>query len=112
MNTSTLPPAPNPVRNRDWHRLLGMFLVVYFQNSPYEVEIERDLSIKQQFLDMCVIERQADLPFDRYPDGMNNMARYNLISYKSMHEAFSLWSLLELLGHYVNYRLAVIQRAT
>ena len=81
-----------------------MFLTVYFKDSPYEVEIERDLSSKRQLLDMSVIQQHADMPFDRYPDGLENMVRYNLISYKSLHEAFGLWSLLELLGHYVNYR--------
>lgn len=90
--------------NRDWHRLPGVFLTVYFKDSPHEVEIERDLSSKRQLLDMSVIQQHADMPFDRYPDGLENMARYNLISYKSLHEAFGLWSLLELLGHYVNYR--------
>jgi len=96
--------ASDKIPPRDWHRLLGIFLTLHFRDSPYGVEVERDLSSKQQFLDMIVIEREKGIPFDRYPDGLENMARYNLISYKSLHEAFGLWSLFELLGHYVNYR--------
>ncbi|OSO93893.1 hypothetical protein B7O87_05170 [Cylindrospermopsis raciborskii CENA303] len=30
--------------------------------------------------------------------------QFNIISYKSIHESFTVWSLMELIGHYVNYR--------
>jgi len=33
----------------NWHRLFGLFLIDYFTDSPYMVELEKDLSIKQQF---------------------------------------------------------------
>jgi hypothetical protein len=33
-----------------WHRLFGLFLVDFFTDSPYTVELEKDLSLKQQFL--------------------------------------------------------------
>ena len=79
-------------------------MTVYFEDSPYEVEIEKDLTVKKQLLDIILIERDKTISFDRYPDGLENMSRYNLISYKFLHEYFDLWSLFELLGHYVNYR--------
>jgi hypothetical protein len=30
--------------SRDWHRLFGLLLTDFFSGSPFEVEIERDLS--------------------------------------------------------------------
>ena len=88
----------------EWHRLLGLFLTIHFEGSPYGVEVEKDLTVKKQLLDVILIERDKSIPFNRYPDGLENMARYNLISYKSLHESFDLWSFQELHGHYVNCR--------
>jgi len=34
-----------------WHRLFGLALADFFSGSPFVVELEKDLSIKQQFLD-------------------------------------------------------------
>ncbi|WP_435183934.1 hypothetical protein ACRYJJ_03750 [Cylindrospermopsis raciborskii G7] len=90
--------------NRDWHRLLGMFMTVHFYNSPYEVEVEKDLTIRKQLLDIIIIKRYKDSGFNLYPAGLENMSKHNLISYKSIHESFTVWSLMELIGHYVNYR--------
>ncbi|WP_061547227.1 hypothetical protein [Cylindrospermopsis raciborskii] len=94
--------SQNP--NRDWHRLLGMFITVHFYNSPYEVEVEKDLTIRKQLLDIIIIKRYKDSGFNLYPAGLENMSKHNLISYKSIHESFTVWSLMELIGHYVNYR--------
>jgi hypothetical protein len=90
--------------NRDWHRLLGMFITVHFYGSPYEVEVEKDLTIRKQLLDIIIIKRYKDSGFNLYPAGLENMSKHNLISYKSIHESFTVWSLMELIGHYVNYR--------
>jgi hypothetical protein len=92
---------------RDWHRLFGMFVTAHFENSPYQVEVEKDLTVKKQLIDVTVVRREAAGNFDRYPDGLENMAEHNLLSYKSLHESFTVWSLLELGGHYVNYRKQV-----
>ena len=92
---------------RDWHRLFGMFVTAHFENSPYQVEVEKDLTVKKQLIDVTVVRREAAGSFDRYPDGLENMAEHNLLSYKSLHESFTVWSLLELAGHYVNYRKQV-----
>ncbi len=44
-------------RLRDWHRLFGLLLIDYFTGSPFVVEVERDLSVQQQFLDVVVVRR-------------------------------------------------------
>jgi hypothetical protein len=41
------------------------------------------------------------------PDGLDNLATHNLITFKSHHEALDDWTLKELTGHYVNYRKQV-----
>ncbi len=41
------------------------------------------------------------------PDGLDNLAQHNLLSYKSIAEPFDDWTLDELIGHYVNYRKQV-----
>jgi hypothetical protein len=81
-----------------------MFITVHFYGSPYEVEVEKDLTIRKQLLDIIIIKRYKDSGFNLYPAGLENMSKHNLISYKSIHESFTVWSLMELIGHYVNYR--------
>lgn len=45
----------------DWHRLFGLTLTGYFTNSCYRVELEKDLSIKQQLLDILIIEQELTI---------------------------------------------------
>ncbi len=89
----------------NWHRLFGIGLIDLFAYTDYEVELEKDLSIKQQFLDVVIIEkvRMGKLPGD-LPDGLDNLAQHNLLTYKSFRESLTSWALDELVGHYVNYR--------
>jgi hypothetical protein len=93
---------------RDWHRLFGLFLTDFLTGSPFTVEIERDLSTQQQFLDVLIL-RQSDGKFDDrlLPDGLDDLAVHNLITFKSRHEALDDWAMKELIGHYVAYRKAV-----
>ena len=88
----------------NWHRLFGLALIDFFSNSPYEVELEKDLSLKQQFLDIVIIKKNQNTFLRALPDGLENLSRYNLLSYKSLREPFDDWALKELTGHYVNYR--------
>ena len=88
----------------DWHHLFGITLKDYFAGTPYAVELEADLSLKKQFLDVVIIDKQEGKPPDTLPDGLENLAAHNLLSYKSMHEPFDVWAADELIGHYVNYR--------
>ncbi|MGH7454948.1 MAG: hypothetical protein ACRENG_26565, partial [bacterium] len=66
--------------------------------------MEKDLSLKQQFLDVVIIEQHAGRPLPEPPDGLENLARHNLLTYKSIRQPLNGWALDELIGHYVNYR--------
>jgi hypothetical protein len=88
----------------DWHRLFGLILTDFFAGSPFEVDLEKDLSLHKQLLDVVVL-RKGEGPFTgRLPDGLEELAAHNLITFKSHREALDDWALKELTGHYVNYR--------
>ena len=88
----------------NWHRLFGIGLIDLFTGTNYTVELEKDLSIKQQFLDVIIIEQtQGGIATD-LPEGLENLAKHNLLTYKSLREALDSWAIDELIGHYVNYR--------
>lgn len=91
----------------NWHRLFGLFLIDFFTNSPYAVELEKDLSIRQQWLDVVVLRKMPGVLQRRLPDGLDGLADHNLLTYKSLHEPLDDWALKELVGHYVNYRKQV-----
>jgi hypothetical protein len=91
----------------DWHRLFGITLTDFFTDTAYTVELEKDLSLKKQFLDVVVIEKKEGRIPDELPDGFENLAKHNLLSYKSFREPFDDWSADELIGHFVNYRKQV-----
>jgi len=93
----------------DWHRLFGLLLTDFFTDSPFAVEIERDLSAQQQFLDVVILRRGRGRFTEHLPDGLDNLAEHNLITFKSHHEALDGWALKELIGHYVAYRKLVSQ---
>jgi hypothetical protein len=85
----------------NWHRLFGIFLVDYFTDTPYLVELEKDLSLTQQLLDVVVIKKESGEFQATLPDGLENLTTHNLLSYKSMRESFDSWAIHELIGHYV-----------
>jgi len=91
----------------DWHHLFGMTLTDYFTGTAYRVELEKDLSIKKQLLDVVIIAKRrgkTETTPAELPDGLENLAAHNLVSFKSLHEPFDDWAADELIGHYVNYR--------
>jgi hypothetical protein len=88
----------------NWHRLFGLGLTDYFTDSGYEVKVEIDLSIRQQYLDVLIIEQESGSQTSELPDGLENLARRNLVTYKSLRQVLDAWALDELIGHYVNYR--------
>src|SRR5215203_4697410 len=92
---------------RDWHRLFGLLLTDYFTGLPFVVEVERDLSEQQQFLDVVIVRRGRGRINIRLPDGLQDLAEHNLITFKSHHEALDSWAMKELIGHYVAYRKLV-----
>ncbi|WP_295578426.1 hypothetical protein [uncultured Lamprocystis sp.] len=80
--------------------------------------MEEELSLKSQRLDILIIERRdaagatADpAGVDGLPDGLENLAAHNLLSYKSAAEPFNAWALEELISHYVTYRKLASLRA-
>ena len=87
-----------------WHRLFGLALSSFFRDSPFEVELEKDLSLKRQLLDVVIVRKRAGILTQPLPDGLDNLAEHNLLTYKSWHEPLDDWVLKELTGHYVNYR--------
>jgi hypothetical protein len=92
---------------RDWHRLFGLLLIDFFTGSPFVVEVERDLSQQQQFLDVVIVRRGRGRFAGRLPDGLGDLAPHNLITFKSHHEALDALAMKELIGHDVAYRKLV-----
>src|SRR3954452_7911499 len=92
---------------RDWHRLFGLLLTDFFTDTPFTVEVERDLSVQQQLLDVVIVRRRPGRFAGRLPDGLDDLAAHNLISFKSPQEPLDGWALHELIGHYVSYRKLV-----
>src|SRR3954454_18282850 len=89
---------------RPWHRLFGLSWMDFFRGTDIEVETEIDLSLKQQFIDVVLIRRGPG-PLPRpLPDGFEELAAHNLVTFKSHQEALDGWALWELIGHFVNYR--------
>ena len=106
--------APTP-----WHRLFGIALTDLFTGRPWRVELEKELALKGQRLDVLIIERRPGQAADRdptmvddLPDGLEDLAGHNVLSFKSKQESLDAWALDELVGHYVTYRkLASIEAA-
>src|SRR5712691_486392 len=92
---------------RDWHRLFGLLLTDFFTGSPFAVEVERDLSAQQQFLDVAILRRGRGRFSGRLPDGLEGLRPHNLLTFKSHHEALDGWALQELSGLDVAYRKLV-----
>lgn len=92
---------------RPWHRLFGLSLVDFFRGLPVSVEFEKDLSLKQQLLDVVLIRKGAETLTCPLPDGFEGLVSHNLVTFKSFQEALDGWALNELVGHYVNYRKQV-----
>lgn len=70
-----------------WHRLFGLTLKDFFSDTGYEVELEKDLSVKQQFLDVVIIEKEDGKLPKELPDGLENLASHNLMTYKSHQQS-------------------------
>jgi hypothetical protein len=88
---------------RPLHRLFGLSWMDFFQDTSITVETEIDLSRKQQFLDLVILRKGLEpIPW-KLPDGFEDLAAHNLLTFKSYQEALDSWSLCELVGHYVNY---------
>jgi hypothetical protein len=69
----------------NWHRLFGLMLMDYFTGRGFRVELEKDLSLKRQYLDVVILEQEEEKPdLSGICDGFDNLAVHNsLLSYKS-----------------------------
>jgi hypothetical protein len=92
---------------RPLHRLFTLAWMDFFEGTPIAVEPERDLSLKQQFLDLVFLRKGLGAILRPLPDGFEVLGTYNLVTFKSYQEALDAWALCELIGHYVNYRKQV-----
>ena len=92
---------------RPLHRLFDLTWSDYVQGTVITMESEMDLSLKQQFLDLVLIRKSSEPIPKRMPDGFEDLAAHNLVTFKSHQETLDGWTLCELVGHYVNYRKQV-----
>ena len=97
-----------------WHRLFGIALTDLFTGRPWRVEVEKELALKSQRLDILIIEQRPGAKaaagpdaLAGLPDGLDNLAANNLLTYKSRRQPLDAWALDELLGHFVTYRKLV-----
>ncbi len=58
----------------DWHRLFGLVLSDLFAESPWIVELEKDLSATRQLLDVVIVRRGQGSFSERLPDGLDPLA--------------------------------------
>jgi hypothetical protein len=91
----------------DWHRLFGITLTDFFVHSPFQVEVEYNVSIQQQFVDVVVVRRQPGLWARALPHGLAPLALYNLFTFKAGGQALNGDAIRELLGYFVAYRKLV-----
>jgi len=93
----------------NWHRLFGMALIDLFTHSEYQVDLGFYTAMKLPFLAM--VSRRIPLrespPAPPLPEGFLNLARHNLLTYKSPSETLNILSLTELVAHYTRYRQQV-----
>jgi hypothetical protein len=54
----------------------------FFAHSPFVVELEKDLALKKQLLDVVVLRRGPGPFAGQLPDGLNDLAAHNLITFK------------------------------
>jgi len=90
-----------------WHRVFGLTLMDVLANSNYEVELEKELSLKKQYLDVVIIRKTVGESLIEMPVGLEPLAAHNLLTYKSLREPLDEWAIEELIGHYTNYRKLV-----
>ena len=89
---------------RPLHRLFGLSWTDFCDHSALNVTPEKDLSVRQQFLDL-LLSRQGPGPLPQpLPDGFDDLGDYNVVTFKSHQEALDGFALCELVCHYVNTR--------
>jgi len=74
-----------------WHRLFGVMWRDFFTGMPVTVELEKALSLKQQLLDVVIIRKEPGPLPCRLPDGMEDLATHNLLTFKSYQAGYPGW---------------------
>jgi hypothetical protein len=92
---------------KNWHTLFRLALSDLFIDSSCTVETEKDLSIKRLPPDVVILKQENGSLPAVLPDGLENLKKHNLLTFKSIREPLDDWVLKELTGHYVNYRKQV-----
>jgi hypothetical protein len=87
-----------------FHHLFSLSWLDLLEGTCFAVEDEIDLSRRRQLVDLVLVRKESgDVP-PRLPDGFEELAAHNLVTFKSHQEALDDWALEELISHYVNYR--------
>jgi hypothetical protein len=63
--------------------------------------------VQKQQLDLLLIRKESGPLGCRLPDGFEDLATHNLVTFKSHQDKLSDWALKELVGHYVSHRKQV-----
>jgi hypothetical protein len=86
-----------------WHRLFGMTLADRLYGLPLTVVCEKNLAEQRQLLDVLLLCPDRTLLTRPLPDGFEELAPHNLITFKSFQQTLSDYALRELIGHGINY---------
>jgi len=102
---------------RDWHLLFGVTLSDLFIGTPWDVELEKELTLGSRQLDVAIIQKTEVSAESEgrssvvFPDGLEGLRRHNLLTFKSHQEALDGWAINELRGHYVEYRKGILKNS-
>jgi len=58
----------------EFHKLFGLSLMDMFTDSYYDVELEKNLALQEQFLDMIILKKSEGKPPRALPDGFENLS--------------------------------------
>lgn len=90
-------------RPTPFHRLFGYAWMDLLDGTDVTVETELDLSIRMQLLDVVIVRTGSGPLPRRLPDGFEELAPHNLVTFKSHQQALDARAIHELVGHYINY---------
>ena len=88
----------------EWHQYLGLIFKDYFYGTRFVVDLEVDLTNLQEIIDIIILRQETGDEPEELPDGLENLGKYNLVTFKALGDTLSEWVLDELLGYYVRYR--------
>lgn len=99
--------SDEPKKQINWHRIFGLTLKDFFADSCFEVELEKNLTFQELYLDILIIKKSVGKLPQSLPDALDNLSKHNLLTYKSSQEPLDRWTIDELIGYYMIYRKQV-----